>query len=439
MIMDRRLTLITLGVLVVMVYVAMQYMGFGVLQLIPIDDTPLISNDAMLKANISISVHGPYVYVAWYDHAEKSIMLASSRDGGNTYKSNTIEYVDDAIINGVVTKGSGVYIVWQSEVDGRYDVFLSSSSDRVSFKSINISDNEGDSTFPVMDVEGNMVYIVWIDSTDGDTDVLLRISNDGGHTFSETVNISDNGGDSESVALDAEGSSVYIAWHDNSDGVFKVMLRASHDYGRTFSDTVVLSDPTVDSGFVSMVAEGKDVYIAWMSDTVYGSNSIYLRISNDNGYSFNSAVLMSSDSISAPLLTSDGAFIGLTYIDGRGLRFATIASHGVVSSHDIGMDIDANAITKLVVDIDGYTTGMLAYIDGKDMGEVVYIRGDHINGFMVRSMVYVDADDVSIALRGNTVYMAWSSKVCVDDCSNIKIGYHLIVGDEEGFREHKLT
>ena len=438
MIMYRRLTLITLGVLVVMVYVAMQYIGFGVLQLRFIDDADLISNDAMLKANISISVHGPYVYVAWYDHAEKRIMLASSRDGGNTYRSSIIEYVDDAIINGVVTKGSGVYIVWQSEVDGRYDVFLSRSNDGVSFKSINISDNRGDSTFPVMDVEGNMVYIAWIDSTDGDTDVLLRISNDGGHTFSETVNISDNGGDSESVALDAEGSSVYIAWHDNSDGVFKVMLRASHDYGRTFSDTIVLSDTTVDSGFVSMVAEGKDVYVAWMSDTGHDSNSIYLRISNDNGYSFNNAVLISSDSISAPLLTSDGAFIGLTYIDGRGLRFATIASHGVVSSHDIGIDIDANTITKLVVDIDGYTTAMLVYIDGKDIGEVVYVRGDYINGFMVRSMAHVYADDVSIVLRGNTVYMGWSSKVCVDDCSRVKIGYHLIVGDEEGFREHKL-
>jgi hypothetical protein len=439
MIMYRRLTLIPLGVLVVIVYVAMQYIGFGVLQLRPIDHTSLISNDAMLKANISISVHGPYVYIAWYDHANGSIVLASSRDGGNTYKSNTIEHVDNAVINGVVTKGSSVYIVWQSEVDGRYDVFLSRSSDGISFNTTNISNNRGDSTFPVMDVEGNMVYIAWIDSTDGDTDVLLRISNDGGYTFSETVNISDNRGDSESVAVDAEGSSVYIAWHDNSDGTFKVMLRTSHDYGSTFSDTIVLSDPSMDSGFVSMVAEGKDVYVAWMSDTGYESNSIYLRISNDNGHSFNKAVLISSDGISVPLLTSDGAFIGLTYIDGRGLIFATIASYGVVSSHDIGIDTDANAITKLVVDIDGYTIGMLVYIDGKDIGKVVYIRGDHINGFTGRSIAYANADDLSIALRGNTVYMAWSSKVCVGDCSNVKIGYHLIVGDEEGFREHKLT
>ncbi len=451
---DKRLVVSALAIL--SLYIVMQYLGFGIMPirvLIDEDKGTIVKNSIAVKVNTAIAVHGPHVYIVWYDHAEKSVMLNTSNDGGNTFKRIAVTSTDNAVINGIIAEGSYINIVWTSEVNGQYDVFLSHSSDGLSFKTVNVSNNDGDSTFPAMDADGNMVYIAWIDSTYGNTEVLLRVSNDGGNTFGDTINISKSKGNSESVSIAAEGSSVYIAWHDNSYGRFGVFISVSHDYGNTFSDATMLSDPNMDSGFAAVLAEGKDVYVAWISnngnsdDDNSNTNSLYLRVSNDGARVFNDTINVSKDVISAPLLASDGALVSLTWIDKReGIMHARIMNDGAtISLTKVSIDNSASIndykdiIKYIVVDVDGYNISMLVLLKhGSDnnndkLYKMVYVNsrdgGSTFNNMV--TIAYGSIDDISMSMKGSTVYITWGEKSCLDEqCSHVNIKYNYTKSDD---------
>jgi len=437
---DKRLVLFALAIL--SLYIVMQYLGFGIMpirMLIDEDKGRVVKNSITVKANTAIAVYGPHVYIAWYDHANRSVMLNTSNDGGNTFKRIPVTSTDNAIINGIIAKGSYINIVWTSEVNGQYDIFLSHSSDGLTFKTINVSNNDGDSTFPAMDVDGNMVYIAWIDSTYGNTEVLLRVSKDGGNTFGDTINISNSNGNSESVSIDAEGSSVYIAWHDNSYGRFGVFIRASHDYGNTFSDATMLSDPNIDSGFAAVLAEGKDVYVAWISNIGNNSdtNDLYLRVSNDGARVFNDTINVSKNVISAPLLASDGPLVSLTWIDKReGIMHARVMNDGSISLTKVSIDNSTSASTSIkyiVVDVDGYSISMLVLLKHSNDNKMVYVNSRD-GGSTFTNMVtiaYGSIDDISMSMKGSTVYIAWGEKSCLDEqCSYVNIKYNYTKSDD---------
>ena len=64
-------------------------------------------------------------------------------------------------------------------------------------KSINLSNNTGDSYFPKVSSSGNNVYVTWIDDTPlGRGDILIVRSTDNGKTFEKAINLSNNTGNS---------------------------------------------------------------------------------------------------------------------------------------------------------------------------------------------------------------------------------------------------
>jgi len=85
---------------------------------------------------------------------------------------------------------------------------------------------------------------VWWDNTTGNWEVSFAKSSDGGKTFGDTINIS-NSSDARSIGarMAAEGNNVYVAWVDvdKSTGQKQVMFRASNDNGQTFRKLVTVS------------------------------------------------------------------------------------------------------------------------------------------------------------------------------------------------------
>ena len=70
---------------------------------------------------------------------------------------------------------------------------------------------------------------------------------DGGSTFEDTVNLSNNKGTSSSPIIytsttTAANNDLYVLWSDNSTGNFDVLYKRSIDGGYTFEDTVNLSN-----------------------------------------------------------------------------------------------------------------------------------------------------------------------------------------------------
>jgi hypothetical protein len=190
---------------------------------------------------------------------------------------------------------------------------------------VNLTNNARDSVYAQVASSGNNVFIVWQENPpsgfssqrDGliNYEIFIKKSVDGGQTFGDEINLSNNPGFSEHPQIAASGNNVYVAWIDNSPLVGtssqaednkKIMFKKSTDAGNTFGETITLSDvQDADSSNLEMAAAGNNVYAVWQvtplppqfnagQDDVQ-SAGIFIATSSDNGETFQDAKSLSDN------------------------------------------------------------------------------------------------------------------------------------------------
>jgi hypothetical protein len=203
-----------------------------------------------------------------------------------------------------------LYIVWQDEsqgVNGTSDILFKRSTDEgASFgETINLSNDTGNSTDPdiASTYRGN-IYVVWRDDSAGTEQILFQRSNDNGTSFgtglSEHLTLSNN---TEQVIqavqpqVTSDNGNVYVIWSQGSfdDGVTDIFFKRSTDGGASFGETINLSN-TADSlsSLGSITLLDRDVYIAW-SDGPFSKGEVDFRRSTDGGASFGETINLSND------------------------------------------------------------------------------------------------------------------------------------------------
>ena len=146
--------------------------------------------------------------------------------------------------------------------------------------------------------DGSDIYIVW----EQDGDIMFRASHDGGETFGEILNLSNNAGTSFNprVATSSNGQFVHVTWEDNTPGNLEIFYSRSTDGGETFNGGSPVGTPTNLSSTPrasfdhQLVAEGTNVYVVWV-DCTTDNGDIYFRESNNNGESFSDINNLSAD------------------------------------------------------------------------------------------------------------------------------------------------
>ena len=160
---------------------------------------------------------------------------------------------------------------------------------------MDLSDNLGTADSPTIAVSGNIVHVVWGDGTSGDEDVFYRRSLDGGATFGQTINLSDNPGLSLNPEIALSGSNVYVVWHDHELPVnAEIFYRRSTDGGASFEPTRNLSNSPETSERPTLAAIGNSVYVAWQEDTLTDRDVLFVR-SIDSGNTFDSTIVNLSE------------------------------------------------------------------------------------------------------------------------------------------------
>ena len=169
----------------------------------------------------------------------------------------------------VTVSGNKVYIVWVSHYTGNDDIYFTRSSDGgATFGNIiNLSNDPGDSYNPHLSIIGNNVYVAWVDGTPGpygNPDILFRRSVNDGASFGPTTNVSNNLGISTEPNMAISSNSIYIVWRDDTLGNEGIFFKRSVDNGATFGSTIYLSYHSsngINSVRPEIVANANDVYI----------------------------------------------------------------------------------------------------------------------------------------------------------------------------------
>lgn len=234
----------------------------------------------------------------------------------NNTNTFTIENLSDNVRDSTYpqTKSSGnnVYVVWQDNMFGlnrqNYDILLKTSTDggQTFGDILNLSNNTGFSEHPQLVVNGSNVYIVWADNTSLNRDIYLISSKDGGQTFGDVINLSNNTADSHNQEISISGSNVYVTWLDSEkykQGDSRISIISSTDGGQTFGDVVNLSNNAGKSSFPKISSFGDNVYLAWNIDRIDQSiiskgnttDGIFFIKSTDNGNSFAKEISLTAD------------------------------------------------------------------------------------------------------------------------------------------------
>jgi hypothetical protein len=189
---------------------------------------------------------------------------------------------------------SNPHITWSDNTPGNYDIYYLKwngsawvDADGTGQESINISNNGGASQSPsvYLDTSGNL-YIAWSDNTAGNYDIYYLKWNgsawvDADGTGQESINISNNGGASQdpSVYLDTSVN-LYIAWSDNTPGNYDIYYlewngSAWVDADGTGQESINISNNGGASSTPSLSLDTSgNPYIAW-SDNTPGNYEIY--------------------------------------------------------------------------------------------------------------------------------------------------------------------
>ncbi len=217
---------------------------------------------------------------------------------------------------------------------------------------------------------GTNIYVLWVQGDEDNSDLYLKISRDGGTTFGNTINLSDNPASlSYHPKIVASGENVYIVWEDdegnsrNSD----IFFMKSSDAGKTFTGKSDLSNDPSGSGTPQLSVLDGNVYVAWMG-TSPDNTDIFLAQSSNDGNSFTVPANLSNDpDISFnPILSVNGTHVnvewteqddsGLTRTESKSLLHTTYASHNNAESYaDVPGNLNSTISSSSVLLKQNYT------------------------------------------------------------------------------------
>jgi len=271
-----------------------------------------LSSEAAFSASPQIGVDGAgNVSVVWEsDSAPLGILFRHAADGvmfstainlaTNPINPNLTASLAPQMAVGV---DGSINIVWEDDFNFQSDISFSRSTDQGATFSptVNLSHNAGNSFGAqiAVDLSGN-INVVWMDDTPGNFDILFTRSTDKGATFASVVNVSNSPGDSGSPQVGVDGSgNIFVAWQDNVPPVInKDIYFAVSSNGMMFSNPPQnLSNNSGNSINPSMTVDSTGaVNVGWQDNTPGKANVFFAR-SIDGGATFTSpAQNVSNDS-----------------------------------------------------------------------------------------------------------------------------------------------
>jgi hypothetical protein len=247
-------------------------------------------------AQIGVGADGS-INVVWEDDSSSGANISFSRstDKGASFSppqtlSTNLGNSTEAQM--VLDASGNIDVVWADSTSGKFDIFLSRSTDQgASFSSPkNLSNGPANSLHAQIGVDATGgVYVVWQENVAADfnnKDVFFARSSDSGANFMAPTNISNNLGNSTNawIAVDATGA-INLSWEDTTPGFANIFFARSQDAGATFLTQNLSSDSGSSSDAQIAADKNGDLNVVW-TDNAPGVNQIlFSRFTNPQAVS----------------------------------------------------------------------------------------------------------------------------------------------------------
>lgn len=334
----------------------------------------------------------------------------------------------DSVYGQVAAWNNHVYVLWQDSIpsDNRnYDIFIKNSVDNgTTFgQPINLSNNSGFSEHPQLTVYGDNVYAVWADNTFGDRQVLFTRSLDNGRSFEGIKSLSKNTSDSLNQEIAAFGANVYVVWvNQDNDNSANILLRASNDGGKTFGETINISNNANEQTFPKIATDGSSVYITWNveEDDLIGrvNNGLFFVSSSDSGNTFGNITKLNRDDNFGEAQVSvvnDTVYVvwgGLPSREVNGLQLIKSTDAGISFSDPEMVDVNGTIEHPTNVEIAAsdpsfsYVAVQSSVLDNEEI--LLLELADNTSPRVLNLSNNAKISECpSIALAGDNVYVVW--------------------------------
>jgi len=230
-----------------------------------------------------------------------NVYLQRSSDGGATWLAQDlrINSVAGAAEQPVVaTDGNGkAFIAWRDSRNGKAEVFAATYDANANMLGMNVAVSGGlpsEQITIAANAGGPNVYIAWTDLRGAKKAIRLARSTDSGTNYSadgSVVNVDSTFADASLPAIAATMQRVVLAWEDTRSGFPDIRVTTSLDAGATFPSISARADLGSTAGTSAStrprvtLGTGQNVFVTW-EDSRNGQRDIYANNSFDDGLNF---------------------------------------------------------------------------------------------------------------------------------------------------------
>jgi PKD repeat protein len=191
-------------------------------------ETPVrLTKDRRDQCNPALAVSpAGAVYVVWQDNRNGywDIYASVSSDGVSfsndvQVTSSTRNEVNPALAIDHQSPGR-VYVAWQDDRSGNQDIYVASSTDNFATSTVaQVTSNTADQTEPTLTVDaGNVVYIFWTDMRNGQADIYAAASSGGVGAWANVPVVTGLGEQTQPAVAAGAGDTLHLVWVENSGG-----------------------------------------------------------------------------------------------------------------------------------------------------------------------------------------------------------------------------
>ena len=229
------------------------------------------------------------IWSAWHAGVvgNRDIYISKLAEGKENFGStvqltdNTTDQCNPAI---ALDSNDKLYIVWQDNREGDWDIYVSTSVDGISWSTeTRVNDpNDGNQVNPAIVIDGqspNYAHVVWQDDRAGNQqDIFIATSSDGFATPTVSQQITSDTFDQVEPAVTADSANtIYVVWTDGRNGSNDIYGAASNN---PWTNVAIVSNANNQSSpAIAAESAGSILHLLWVDDTS-GDNDIYYASSD---------------------------------------------------------------------------------------------------------------------------------------------------------------